>query len=255
VLFLQEVRTHTCADGLPAAFASTHAVHAPARPSRADQNSVVALSLAVFDDATWVDLTAEAMAAVPPDGASVSDGDLLVGTVKDHAGQLYVFASFHGDTDGLATASALAAVHAVASAQTGAVLLFGLDANTYAAPKPKKQADVRAFVADAAAKGYATAIGDAPPETMLTTSIARTFLQPQLQKACKAAEKRAKGDFNPKDHLLFTAGAFTVDAVGRDNQNRRAYDADMVVPTLEWPSDHGLLYATLSAAQAPAELS
>ena len=45
------------------------------------------------------------------------------------SGDKYIFASFHGDTDGLATPPVLRAVHAVATMRPSHTLVFGLDAN------------------------------------------------------------------------------------------------------------------------------
>ena len=44
----------------------------------------------------------------------VAPGDLLLLSVDDVQGRSYLLASFHGDTNGLATLPVLAAVHALA---------------------------------------------------------------------------------------------------------------------------------------------
>ena len=60
------------------------------------------------------------------------------------------------------------------------------------------------FAADYVAKGYTSQAGDAPDASSGYTSFcARTFLQPQLQKAVRVAEKKTKGDCNLKDFILF----------------------------------------------------
>tara|TARA_B110001450_G_scaffold49812_1_gene46408 strand:- start:2526 stop:3239 length:714 start_codon:yes stop_codon:yes gene_type:complete len=233
----------------------------------------VLLAKSRFEAGSVKDLTVQAMeeAKKTPSKASISDGDLyVISAVEAGTGKTLMFASFHGDTDGLATAPALIAVHAVATTLAPAALIFGLDANTYASrpppdvaaacsaphtlhlpsrsyskPKPGKQAGVDDFIAEYKAKGYASNFNDLPVADCLTTSSARTFLQPQLQKACKAADKAKGGDFNPKDHLLFTATAFELESAGKDNTGKKEYKEGMVVPTLDWPSDHGLIYCTL----------
>jgi len=248
VIFLQEVRTSTMRTALPAAFGDKYTVHFPNSPSKADQNSIVLLAKSRFEAGSVKDLTVQAMeeAKKTPSKASISDGDLyVISAVEAGTGKTLMFASFHGDTDGLATAPALAAVHAVATTLAPAALIFGLDANTYSKPKPGKQAGVDDFIADYKDKGYASNFKDLPVADCLTTSNARTFLQPQLQKACKAADKAMGGDFNPKDHLLFTATAFELESAGKDNTGKKEYKEGMVVPTLDWPSDHGLIYCTL----------
>jgi len=246
IIFLQEVRTKTVATDLPAALGAAFIVAGPPTPSKADQNSCVLLSSSTFDAASVTDLTKEAMALLPEGGTKVVDGDLIVcsATLRE-TGKEFLLASFHGDTDGLATTRAFSGVHALAATRPQATLLFGLDANTYLKPKPGKQAAASDFIADFKAKGYASTFGDEPLAECLTTSNARTFLQPQLQKACKAADKASKGDFNPKDYILFPAAGFTVVEAGKDNTGKGKYVEGMVVPTLDWPSDHGAVFGTI----------
>ena len=132
----------------------------------------------------------------------VAPGDLLLLSVDDVQGRSYLLASFHGDTNGLATLPVLAAVHALAQLLPGHRLVFGLDANTYEKGGKKLQGVVE-FGQDFVSKGYSSCWGDAPDPTKHTTYNARTFLQPQLQKAAKSTEKASKGDKNPKDFILF----------------------------------------------------
>ena len=78
----------------------------------------------------------------------------------------------------------------------------------------------------------------------------RTFLQAQLQKAARSNELRTKGDKNPKDFILFPKWAFTPYATRKDNTGRREYIEQMVFPTLEFPSDHGIISTTLKVVSA-----
>lgn len=192
----------------------------------------------------------------PAVGAKIADGDLMVVTVDEQesvGGGGYLVASFHGDTDGLASSPTLAAVHAYHTASAPQrKLIFGLDANTYSKPKPGKQAGAAEFIADAVSKGYAASGGEASGKDA-TTFTARTYLQPQLQKACKAAAKAATGDKNPKDFILYGAeSGLAVTEYGIDNTARKAYVEDLVLPTLGWPSDHALVYTTFSIDPAAA---
>jgi len=57
--------------------------------------------------------TAEIMASFDKT-TPVANGDLLVISATDVFGRSYLLASFHGDTNGLATLPVLAAVHALA---------------------------------------------------------------------------------------------------------------------------------------------
>jgi len=62
-----------------------------------------------------------------------------------------LLASFHGDTNGLATLPVLAAVHSLAQSMKDHMLIFGLDANTHTVGSASKQsvgAFASAFVAD-----------------------------------------------------------------------------------------------------------
>ena len=106
----------------------------------------------------------------------VAQGDLLVVSVDDTLGRQYLFASFHGDTNGLATFSHLPrhlltpshpfsgdtnglatipmlnAVDALAKRNPEKRLIFGLDANTYERGSASKQ-DVLKFADEYLLKG------------------------------------------------------------------------------------------------------
>ena len=77
------------------------------------------------------------------------------------------------------------------------------------------------FGQDFVSKGYSSCWGDAPDPSNHTTFNARTFLQPQLQKAAKSTEKAAKGDKNPKDFILFPKARFSLDEALKDNTGER----------------------------------
>ena len=73
----------------------------------------------------------------------------------------------------------------------------------------------------------------------------QTYLQPQLNKACRSTEKREKGDVNPKDFIVFPKDDFAIIETWKDNTGKKAYIEDMAFPTLKFPSDHGLLATIL----------
>lgn len=87
--------------------------------------------------------------------------------------------------------------------------------------------------------------GDTPNPKNYTTYNARTYLQPQLNKACKSDEKRTKGDVNPKDFILFPKRDFAVVQTWKDNTGKKTYVEDMAFPTLDFPSDHGILHTII----------
>jgi len=166
-------------------------------------------------------------------------------TARPRPRRRYLLASFHGDTNGLATKPVLAAVDQMAHTMPDRTLIFGLDANTYEADVPGKLQNVLDWAVDYNSKGYTSCWGDTPNPKNHTTFNARTYLQAQLQKAAKQSETAIKGDKNPKDFILFPKGTFKVMRTDKDNTGERRYVEDMVFPTLQFPSDHGVLSTTL----------
>jgi len=218
-------------------------VHSASLDGKRDQNSLILLSKTFFREGSVREHTATVMGSFQT-SVPVANGDLLVLTAEDVLGRHYLLASFHGDTNGLATLPVLAAVHKLALSMPKHRLIFGLDANTYEQGSSSKQG-VNEFAADFVSKGYSSCWGDAPDPTSHTTYNARTFLQAQLQKAARIDEKISKGDKNPKDFVLFSKAGLALLSAAKDNTGRRAYVDAMVFPTLDFPSDHGLVSAKL----------
>ena len=115
-----------------------------------DQNSLVLLSKRRFPNgAAAAELTPEIMGsfagATDANGKAVpvADGDLLAVSATDFSGRGFVFASFHGDTNGLATIPVVGAVHDYVqrptSALAGHTFVFGLDANTCESHAPPRR--------------------------------------------------------------------------------------------------------------------
>jgi len=247
LLFVQEAAAVFVAKANAAALGKSYAVIASSSlDGKRDQNSLVLLCRQYFDVASVREHTAEIMATFDK-ATPVASGDLLVISATDAFGRSYLLASFHGDTNGLATLPVLAAVHALAQRMPSHRLIFGLDANTYVQGSASKQGVVE-FGQDFVSKGYSSCWGDAPDPSNHTTFNARTFLQPQLQKAAKSTEKAGKGDKNPKDFILFPKATYRVVATTKDNTGRRQYTEGMVFPTLQFPSDHGLVATVLREA-------
>ena len=171
----------------------------------------------------------------------------MVWTVHADSGIPYVIASFHGDTNGLATVPVLDSL--VQGLQKDPHLrdhrlIFGLDANTYATTDGgggKKQ-DVLEWAAHCNSLGYTSCWGDTPNPHNYTTYNMRTYLQPQLNKACRKGDHAcAAADINPKDFILFPQGEFQVIRTIKDNTGKLEYMEGTAFPTLDFPSDHGLL--------------
>lgn len=219
-----------------------HIVSSKDLDSVRDQNSVICLNKDKFVDTT-VEISDDVTKAFPS-GAKVpvAKGDILAITATTKlGGQEFAIASFHGDTNGLATIPVTDAMVKATNKLKKHKFLFGLDANTYEHAKPGKQQDVLEFAKSYQEHGLTSCWGNTPNPANYTTFNARTFLQPQLNKACKIDEKRAKGDVNPKDFILFAQDHFSVEQTWKDNTGQRKYVEDMAFPTLEFPSDHGVL--------------
>lgn len=214
-----------------------------------DQNSVIMLSKKTFPEGVVSEITDRVVSSFPAGvDVPVAKGDINAITTVDKFGVPYVIASFHGDTNGLATIPVNNAL--VKTMETGKDLLnhkliFGLDANTYEHAKPGKQQDVLEWGKTYVAHGQTSCWGDIPQPGNYTTFNARTYLQPQLNKACKSTEKREKGDVNPKDFILFKKQDFDVVKTWKDNTGERKYIENMAFPTLNFPSDHGILSTVL----------
>jgi len=217
-------------------------------PSR-DQNSVIMLKKQSFPKGRTFEITKMVVSSFP-EGVDVpiASGDINALTTKDEYGIQYVIASFHGDTNGLATIPVNDAIMRTIASNpelSDHKFIFGLDANTYENATPKKQQDVLEWGKSYASHGLTSCWGDVPQKSNYTTFNARTYLQPQLNKACRSNEKREKGDINPKDFILFNKEDFSVVETMKDNTGDRKYIEDMAFPTLRFPSDHGVLSTIL----------
>lgn len=237
--FLAELRTE---------FANKYWVAAVDAPTR-DQNSVVLLSKQLFPvEPQLVDVFAP-----EPSPSNVEKGDL----VAVNTGTGLLVASFHGDTDGLATLPVLRQVVDYAK-RHGLKLVFGLDANSYDKAKPGKQLNVREFNRVFRDElGLTSCFGDEVDPTNYTTFNARTFLQPQLNKAAGSSRSEffAKGDVNPKDFVLSFREHASFRDTKKDNTGKGGvYVEGMVFPTLTFPSDHGVLSSELVWSEKKQEL-
>jgi len=250
IITLQEVSSSFIDMARSSKLGKTFHIIAPAELDAVrDQNSVIFLKKEFFPRGHSKEITELVEASFPPgESVPVSKGDILAITATNKFGLQLVVASFHGDTNGLATKPVVeATVKALRNNESlkDHKLVFGMDANTYEHAKPGKQQDVLDFAQDYVSLGLTSCWGDKPNPSNYTTYNARTYLQPQLNKACKSTEKRQKGDVNPKDFIVFPKGDFNVLKTWKDNTGRKVYEEDMAFPTLEFPSDHGLLSTVL----------
>lgn len=225
-----------------------------------DQNSVVLVARSRLADEAQVeefDVSAALGSAVP-----VADGDLATFAVPLHFGSRtarVVLASFHGDTAGLSSLPVTDAVRRAASAgaEGGLPIVMGMDANSQRRQDPKGATlYVGDFVAALSGGGQSDATL-APLEHSWegedttkwhTTFNARTFLQPQLNKAVRFEERATSSltDCHPKDFIVFSQGSFGIarHAV-RDNTGRGEFVEEMDFPTSTFPSDHAIVSAAL----------
>ena len=129
-----------------------------------------------------------------------------------------------------------------------------MDANSHFAGKAGKKLGVTDFIEAYTNMGLSSCfegmIEEGAPLPH-TTFNARTYLQPQLNKAIKLADRETSPltDRNPKDFILFKTGLFTPTALSSDNDGSGNFDASAPFPTLAFPSDHALLSSTLAMSE------
>ena len=211
-----------------------------------DQNSFILLRKDMFRDVKEV--TNEVLKELDTSkDVPLAKGDLMALTAVDEEDNTkYLLASFHGDTNGLATIPIVTAMHQYAVTKLpDHKLLFGMDANTYAKPEEDQQGVVE-FAQFYRSKSLNSCYGPYPNPKNFTTFHARTHLQPQLNKAVRLEEKDIKGDKNPKDFIVFFSSDYEVLTTTKDNTGDRNYNENMVFPTLDFPSDHGVTSTILA---------
>ena len=246
VIFLQEVAgvfVDKC-ETQPAIASVFHMMTPEQLDGKRDQNSVLLLSKQRWDVSEAVELTDAIVEQL--DGSnkkSVAAGDLFALSCKEIiTGDIYLLVSFHGDTNGQASIPLLQAVHTVASSQS-LKLVVGIDANTYQ-PGTKKLLPVQEFAAFCDEAGLSICWGSRPEELAAagcTTYNARTYLQPQLNKAVGRAEVAGGEHRHLKDYLLCYASQGKFSNTLKDNTGKGPghYEEDLIFPTLSFPSDHG----------------
>jgi len=247
VICLQETAA-SFKEQLMGALGEYHVISPEDMDPKRNQNSLVLLRKSRFPHCPVEELTTKTLAHLGA-SAPVEPGDLIVISTRDAAGTPLLVASFHGDTAGLATKPVVAAVAEVLKEQPeGCQLVFGLDANTYLDAKCGMQ-EVSDFLAHCGRFGLRSCWPEGEPlDSFCTTCISRTYLQPQLNKAVRGADRIKKADVNPKDHILVQNSVFDVISCHKDNTGDRRYMEGECFPSLTFPSDHGIVWAILGPA-------
>ena len=205
---------------------------------RKDQNSFVLLSNRFFGEnkgfSTPEDITEEVMQVLfqSKQDKLLADGDLVVLYVENLSGTSFVVGTFHGDTQGRSTIPMLDALVVVLAKPRykDCAFVMGTDANCYRDKKPT-HLYVDDFSDRLAAHGLRSCFGDPIKRDMVTTCMARTYLQPQMNKANPAKFRTLNGDTNPKDHIIYrdatksTAGMHLpgAGAARRDNTGKKVF--------------------------------
>eukprot|EP00933_Yihiella_yeosuensis_P081019 TRINITY_DN94555_c0_g1_i1.p1 TRINITY_DN94555_c0_g1~~TRINITY_DN94555_c0_g1_i1.p1 ORF type:complete len:560 (+),score=96.26 TRINITY_DN94555_c0_g1_i1:40-1719(+) len=251
VVFLQEAG-NSLIDLLRKAYGGSHDIIIPKSfSSKRAQNSIILLRKDQFQETIEIEIEEPLW----------DSGDLLM--IKTRAmtpssrKPWIVMASFHGDTQGLLTSPTLDKVMEKLKVERDFDgFLFGLDANTHHVNNEKiDKAMVPDFVKHYKGLGLESTWGDdALTGKLFTTFNARTYLQPQLNKAAKSSELAEKGDHNLKDYILFSKDRFVLGGAFKDNTGSSEYLEDIVFPTLEFPSDHAAISADLLLKSAKSEL-
>ena len=249
VILLQEVSQNFIKDARTSVLNDRYYVLAPEKLNRRDQNSIVMLRKALFDITDLEDATKKVYGRFDKT-VPVAEGDVYAFFITDAENRKYFFASFHGDTNGLATIPVLQAVYDVWKEATKGGkqvrFIFGLDANTYEHAVKGKTQDVMEFAAFFHSLGMNSCWGRPINPANHTTYNARTYLQTQLNKASSKSDILKKGDVNPKDFILFFDDTFKSTGTTKDNTGKHKFIENMVFPTLSFPSDHGILSSTLT---------
>jgi len=227
-----------------------HVLAASDADPKRDQNSLLLLRKANFPGGIKADVTAEVLKELGK-GAPIAAGDLVAVTAADHLERLFLIASFHGDTNGLATKPVMTAVDTVLKRQApGCKLVFGMDANVYLKKKEGWQ-DVDDFLSHASSLGLRSCWPTGEDlSRCCTTCHARTFLQPQLNKGVRSKDKLVLGDISPKDHILVQQDTMDVLECHKDNTGMRLYLEQECFPSLYFPSDHAIVSAVFQPRDA-----
>uniref|UniRef100_A0A7S1HN58 Phosphodiesterase n=1 Tax=Hemiselmis andersenii TaxID=464988 RepID=A0A7S1HN58_HEMAN len=196
-----------------------------------NQNSMILARKDKFIEGSRADLTEQVGRLAG--GRWTAPGDLCAIAIKGVDGSRYLLASFHGDTNGLATIPVLKALNeAFTKSYPDHIVIFGLDANTHKQNSVNCQG-IADFQQKFSEMGFASCWGPSPGVHTWTTRNARTYLQPQLQKAVGISDAARKGEVNLKDWIIFYGNQMQAVDSARDNTGNREFAESMVFPTLK----------------------
>lgn len=227
--------------------AGFHIVNSAMADPKRDQNSLILLSKTVFGPEI-VEHSATCFEHFPKgQRIPIAPGDLLVisaPTVVGGGNKRIFLGSFHGDTQGLASVPVLHAVTAALKHLDCSAFIFGIDANVYEEEKEGHES-FKNFVKVSDSLGLETTWGERLSSSNYTTFNARTYVQPQLNKAAAFDDIIERGDRNPKDFILVSKNTFKNFNSVKDNTGQRKYIEGVLFPSLKFPSDHGLIFSSL----------
>jgi len=251
ILFLQEVRNNLLDDVKQnnelKSFADKYHIIYPKKLSKNNQTSIICLKKSRFDATKVLDVSNEYYTEI--NSKLIGDGDLLVINISD-----FILISFHGDSGGMASSDVIKGIAKMQQMEKYKTQKFviGIDANTHCdnVADGKKKYSVNAFNALLNELDFNDCFDGNLP-TKHTVNSARTYLQPQLNKAVKKEDIiKENVDFRaPKDYIVFGKNQFDVkkEFTIIDNKGNGKYDGNFeyVFPSSQFPSDHAIISAHL----------
>lgn len=243
VIFVQEASV-AFVQLVKATMAESHFVISPsAMDFSRNQNSIILCRTKRFEASSVTEVTSNVLSRL--DSTCVAAGDLCVATIHGVMGRRYVLASFHGDGNGFSTMPVIKALHRLMNEDLpDHFLVVGLDANTTSSTS-NPVSTVAAFQASLESMGITSCWNSFTAAGAWTSCAARTFLQPQLQKAQPHEKVLEKQNTNLKDWIIFYASQLQLISLTRDNTGQGHFE-QKVIPTITFPSDHVLVKAMLS---------
>ena len=219
-----------------------------------DQNSVILVDRNRFREKSCEEVTQSLLDTL--DGSWLAPGDLLAVSIEDSDGRLWLLASFHGDSNGLSTHPMILAAHRLSQTSRfkSHILLIGADANTYSASPDAFHNSVSSFSQLLGNLGMVSLWGERPDPSARTTRSARTHLQTQQNKAVCIRDRWAASQQNLRDWIIaYRHHVVDFTDVVSDNTGDGRLDPGIILPTLEFPSDHTIISAVLRVRTTASE--